>query len=456
VIVLAPLATVVIASALAGAHPLTLDEAVALAEQRSAALDRAHTQVERAQLAQFRAQLDRVRATVDAQITELVDKPNIGGAGGSPNLVLGLSSLNAQVNAPLFSGFYVSANVERADALARASSLDVQGEKRRVTESVARAYWGIRRLAVLRAARAASLERLVESERIVKARVAAGLSPAIDENRAAQRRLELESQIADLDADVFEQSAAFRVALGLDEPIELVDSVGAFDDATASNGAPDLNTIVVDAKGAHPDVLALRARADAVHAETTMARSDFYPHLSAFAQAQLGNNPQIAGAGVRAVQISPNPIAGTVGDLQAGLVLSMNIFDTLHTLHAVQDAEHRERLALADVRGAELEVEQATTGAHARVGALAQRRTALVKLRVLAKDNLDVIEKSYQRGDALLLDLLDATVSAAQIDAQIADVDAQLTEALVLLRIISGHVDHASASSQTSTAGSTP
>jgi outer membrane protein TolC len=142
--------------------------------------------------------------------------------------------------------------------------------------------------------------------------------------------------------------------------------------------------------------------------------------------------------GARSFTLSPNPLAQVTGDVQAGAVLRMNLFDTFRDWHAVEDAEHRERMALAEVRAAQQQVDVAITGAHARIKALEGRRVVLEQLRTLARDNEQVIAKTYQRGDVQLLDLLDAAVARANAEAQVADVDAQLSEARALLRIAVG------------------
>src|SRR5688500_5055850 len=77
------------------ARTLTLDEAIALAEERSVEIQSAQIETDRAKLRTLRANLERVRATVDASVAEIYDKPNLFGPTppGSPDILLGLSSL---------------------------------------------------------------------------------------------------------------------------------------------------------------------------------------------------------------------------------------------------------------------------------------------------------------------------------------------------------------------------
>src|SRR5688572_10174864 len=81
---------------------LSLDEAIELAVRHDPNIERARSDEERSRLRTLRANFDRVSATVDASIQELYV---------TPATVLGLSNATASLQAPLFSGWRVSANV---------------------------------------------------------------------------------------------------------------------------------------------------------------------------------------------------------------------------------------------------------------------------------------------------------------------------------------------------------
>jgi outer membrane protein TolC len=417
---------------------LSLAEAIALAEQQAPALTRAHAQVDRARLASLRAQLDRVAVSVDASVAELYNKSNIGGPApdvgpASPDIVLGLSALTGSVEVPLFSGFRVTRTIERAGHVETAAGFDARAERLALAASVTRAYWAVRRLQVLAEARRASLERLAQSEEVVRARVKSGLSPPIDANRAAQRRLALEAEIAGLAAQEREETAALGALLGMPSDPALSDPLVAFDPSRVDGGADE-------GGDPHPAVRAAEARRWAQATATDVLRAGYWPQLSLFALGQYGNNPSRAGIGARQLHISPNPVAGVVGDVQAGLRLTLNIFDGLRTTQAVQDAEHLERIAAADVQAVSRDVDRATRVARARARGLVERRAVLLRARDVAQDNLAIVERSYQNGDALFVDLLDANLAAADTEREIADIDAQLTLAALELQLARGRV----------------
>lgn len=142
------------------ARSLTLDEAIALAEERSVEIDAAKIDVERAQLQTLRANLDRVSASVDASVGELYAQP----LAASPGILLGLSALEARIGVPLFSGFRVEAGIARAEHMKRRPARRPSASDA-ISSSPSRAYWSVRRL--------------------VRARVDAGLAAGLDINRAA-------------------------------------------------------------------------------------------------------------------------------------------------------------------------------------------------------------------------------------------------------------------------------
>ena len=142
---------------------------------------------------------------------------------------------------------------------------------------------------------------------------------------------------------------------------------------------------------------------------------------------QLGNNPALAGVGSRAVVGGAAfPFSNVVGDVQAGLTLRVNLFDTWLTTHSVEDIGHRRRRAALERSGLARAVENDVRLAHARVAGLGERRDSLVQARALVGDNLVILERAYQRGEVLFTEVLDVQVDLADAERQIVDVDAQL------------------------------
>ncbi|MDP2341465.1 MAG: TolC family protein [Deltaproteobacteria bacterium] len=419
------------------ARPLSLAEATEIAVAADPDVSQRSIDEERARLQLLRANLARIRASVDVTVQGLYSKSNIfgplpagcdkadaAGCDPSPNVVLGLGNIEARVDAPLFSGWRVEAEITRAEHLRAAAWLDIEAERSAVAVAVARAYWGERRLALLEERQAASEERLAESERIVLARVKAGIAAGIDVNRAAARRVQLDVDRLNLRSQRHEAHVRLVSLLQIDEPVELSDVPP---DATAA--VDDDAVLVQRALDARPELRAANARILALDEEKRSAESAYWPQLGAGVLVQLGNNPSVAGAGNRAVGGGFLP----VGDVQAGVSLTMNLFDTWATTHSVDDVGHRQRRAAADVRALVREVETNVRLARANVVSLQEQRAGLVRARAIVDDNAVILQKAYERGEVLLTEVLDAQLDLFDAERQIVDVDARLALAVIEL-----------------------
>lgn len=417
--------------AVATAKPLTLDDAVAIAvgnDPRSAQLS---IEQERAKLRATRAQLQRIRATVDVNAQALYVSPKVftPQPAAPYGAVLGLGTLQGAVDAPLFSGWRIESDIDAASALVDAAAFDIAAERKAVALQTAQAWWGVRRLGLLIETLRASDERLQESERLVKARLAAGLVAGLDENRAKSRRVQLDVEKQGLQAQEREALVRLQLLLGLDDEIILVDS----GDGRAAHRTPELgntpeltselgNTseLVKEALAHRPELRAADKRAYALQKEETSTASAWWPQLSAVALAQAGNNPVVAGADARSVDAF-----AVDGNLQAGLVFRWNLFDTWATQTAVDDVGHRQRLAQAERRAAEREVESAVRLAAARVQSLDDQRNGLVRAQEIVGDNLVILTSAYTRGEVLFTEVLDAQLDLSRAERDIVDVDAQ-------------------------------
>lgn len=402
---------------------LTLEEAVGLALKSEPAIAGAQIERERASLAVLRADLDRFSVKVDAQVQELWAKTNIGRSDSeSFSGALGLSNFSAAVNVPVFSGFAVEANVARAERLREAAELDINILRRNTALAVARAYWSVRKIGLLEEAQARALERLRGAEEIAGARVRAGLAPPIDQNRTTSKRLLQEATLADLHGRSREASAELAVALGLDEDIQLSDAISF--PAPQTSGAEE--NFLEAARNLRPEIRRAHKLLEAEDENLRIAESTYYPQLSAFALFQFGNNPMVAGAGSNAVFISSNPFRGMAGDFQIGAVLNFNIFDTLHTWTAVKDANYRLLRLTADIEAAERVVESEVRTARAKVDHYREVRAKLQPAEDVARDNVSIMQKRYENGEALIFELLDAELELLDIERQLTDAAAEL------------------------------
>ena len=434
------------------ARSLTLKEAVTLAFQKDPIVEEARIAVDRSRLAVLRSQLDRISVKVDGSISELWSVGNLGGPtvytcaipvignvqldpdsctsrGGQssvaqtqyPSGAQGLTNLQARVNVPLFSGFAVEANVALKQRLEDVSTAALRDVRRQTGLAVARAYWAVRRLGILRDVQAAAIERLKDAESVADARVKAGLAPPIDRNRATLSRLQRTATVEDLSGQVREQTVQLAVLLGLDEEVELVDLP-----EVSEAQPPPLETLVGDAEKGRPDLHRAGLILEAQHQAVRIAKSGYYPQLNGTALFQYGNNQFNIASGVRGTSTAANPFNGLSGSLTFGLTLSMNFFDTLNTWTGVKDARYEEARLYQERRLADRNVRADVRAAHARVLHLAARRTPLLAARDVARDNLSILDARYKNGDALIIEYMQAQLDLADTELTIADVTAQL------------------------------
>ena len=441
---------------------LTLQEAVSLALRVEPLVDEAHITDDRSRLGVLRAQLDRFSLKADGTIDELWNKSNIGlptqfnctvssagqdftlpvstTAGCTPSalglpagtsamitgtapdsLWQGLSNFQIQANYFLFSGFRVEANVKRAKATEQAALVQIKQQRKDTAIAVARAYWAVRRLYILRDVQQQALQRMVDAEAIADARVKAGLAPPIDKNRATQRKLTQMATLEDLVGQAREAEARLGVTLGLNEPLELVDDVVVPDTPPAS--PVDL---VRDALGRRPEVRNARLQVEIQHQNVVMARSNFFPQLTLLGTFQYGNNVFNIASNTRTNSPSANPFSNLSGAFYGGAALTMNFFDTLNTYTATADAHYQEEINRQEVRRFERLVDGDVRGAYAILLKLYARRAPLIAARDVARDNLTIVENRYKNGDALIIEYLDAQIDLANAELNLADVTAQL------------------------------
>jgi hypothetical protein len=247
---------------------LSLREAIELGLGRDPGIVSAKQTRDRSQLGVTRAQLDRFSLRVDAFLNEQYRAGNIGGSAPSPSCstlaparaltgsgtlyaplsllslgaggigvpsegecaaaggqfyqgetlqsgALGQFSVAANLSVPIFSGFRVTATVERAQHLRDSAEASVKQSERQTALDVLRSYWAARRLEMQLDVSQQSLARYDEAAAAVAARVKNGLAPVIDQNRMESRRQSEVARRADLEGGLLEAKAQLSVLLGI-------------------------------------------------------------------------------------------------------------------------------------------------------------------------------------------------------------------------------------------------
>ncbi len=454
-------------SSVALGRPLTLHDAVDLALQRDPLYAEAKVVDDRSKLGVLRAQLDRFSFKIDGQLQELWNKSNIAGPtqydsqcglngtslgglpdswctglGGtnsktlsaiqSPEAGQGLLNLRARLDVPIFSGLRVESNVENRLRVRDQAHANLRQARKDVALAAARAYWAVRRLAILRDVTQGARDRLSEAEQVAAARVKAGLAPPIDRNRAALRRVQLEARLADQRGQLQEAAVQLGVLLGVSDAVEPTEAPD-FPSAIAP-----VAELLHDADKARPEIDSARQASLAQAQVVRIAKSSWYPQLSGFGLFQYGNNPYLLAAGSSLPSTSVNPFSNVSGSLSFGLSLSVNLFDTLNTWTSVRDAKFEQLRLSHEEKRVERVVEGDVRGAHARIVHLLGRKTPLEQTRELARDNLSILAARYKNGDALIFEFLDSQIDLINAEIDVADLEAQLSIAWIELQAALG------------------
>ncbi len=397
-----------------------VSRALALDPQVASAL----VNYDRGKLAVLRAQLDRLSLKVDASLSEQWSATGFLGtgdaAGGTRTGGNGAVNLSASLQVPLFSGYRVTANVERQKLLRDAASAATRVNARTVALDVLRSYWAVRRVELLRAVSEKALQRYAEALVIVKARVSGGLAPPVDVNRMEARRLREVARLADLTGSAAEGRAQLAVALQLGGR-ELELGEGAELPSAPPARAAEVDRLLDEATRQRPELLAARLQTRASEEQIRIARSAYFPQLTGMMLLQYGSAPYLGTYTGPLLTTDPNPFTNTSGAFVLGATLGINLFDMLSTRTAVKEARYQVDLQRQEQRRLGRLVELDVRTAHARLLRLYRTRAALLETLELARDTLGIVEKRYKNGDALILDLVDAQLELFTTEADLAD-----------------------------------
>jgi outer membrane protein TolC len=473
-------------------RPLSLRDAIELALRGDPGVAAAVATRERGDLAVLRAQLDRVSIRVDTFLTEQWRAANLGGSAppascssllplstlpdgsmvGTPVQLFSVSgsgygsptqsqcdaargiyvqsdaiasgfqgqfNLAADLRLPLFTGFRITSNVDRARHQRDAAAATVRDNMRQVALTVLRAYWAVRRVELQQQVSQQAIARFQEAVQVVTARVRAGLAAQADINRMETRRQNELARRADLAGSASESRAQLAVALGLGgTPLSLTENTDTL--PLPPSRPEELDELLSTAYRERPDLRAMQAQVLAAASMVRMARSTFFPQLSLSSLMQFSNNPFNPLIGARAANQSADPFANITGSLFVGGTLSMNLFDTMNSYTGLRDAQLEHRRTIEENRRIGRLIESDVRSLHARLSRLYSTREPQLRSREIARDNLDISERRYKNGDIGLLDFIDAQVELLNAEINLANTAASIAQTWSELYLASGRL----------------
>jgi multidrug efflux system outer membrane protein len=315
--------------------------------------------------------------------------------------------------------------VEASDAQALAAQDERDGVLLMLSGQVASAYWQLRGLDTELSILQNALATRRESQQLVEARFAAGLSNELDVSRARIERANAEADLHGVqrERNLVEHALAILVGASPTEPVL----------ASAAGGAlPQPPAIPVglpaSVLGQRPDLAASVAGLKAANALVGVAEGAFYPSLSLTGNFGYASESLSTLAQGSARQFSVGPLA-----------LSLPVFDAGRNRANLALYKARYEEALANHEGRLLTALREVQDALSDVRERQQQGEVQVQAQQAAARALLVAQARYERGVSTYLDVTDAQRSALAADRAAAQIRTQrLLAAVAVARALGG------------------
>ncbi|MEO0466404.1 MAG: TolC family protein [Pseudomonadota bacterium] len=367
----------------------------------------------RANLAVARANATAASAdllpTLDGFSNTQISGPLSGGVDADTNLSTGLS-LDFD---PDISGRN-KRSLEAATARFDAAALSVADLRRLIVEDLVLEYISLRRAGARLTLLDENLDLQARTLEIVQARFDAGLSPALDVDRAAADFARSRAQRGQLEAS--RKQAGFALSVLTGEPPRSDQFGDPASDIIPSYGADPEPGIPADL---------LRNRADVRQAEAILLvetaligveTADLYPSLRI-----------------------PGTLTGRTGsgaddlNFSFGALIDVPMLDFGRRQAELEAQEARALAALENYKLTVLDAQQDVEAALTQVDAFRQQRAELQNAGERSQAAYDQLDALYREGLAGFIDVLDAQRTLIQIREQIVDSDAAIASSLARL-----------------------
>jgi outer membrane protein len=410
----------VFAAAVAGAQTrtLTLDEATKIALERNLNVVQAQNNAsssESSVLAAYGRYLPSLNASGSWTRTQMegpIYTQGVAIPGSNAKQTTGSFSAGLSAGLTLFDGFDREANLNRAQSMSDATEHTLIRTKQSIVFQVESSYLNVLRQEQLVKVSEENLKRdRRQLERIVESNRVGALSLADvyrQQSQVASDELNLINA-----QNSFDKANADLVALiGLNVADEY-----RFADAAISTTLDstelvsvrtkyrDLGVLTRTALTARPDLLGAKENLDASESSVTIARSNYFPSLSA-AAGLSGNNAEF----------------GRLFDYKTiywGLRLNWTLFDGFATNQAIQSAAASKRNAEISVAQAERSISVEMKKALLDLDAAMKQYEVSQKGLISASEDRKIAEERYNLGAGTLLDLLVASAGFVSAEANV-------------------------------------
>lgn len=312
-------------------------------------------------------------------------------------------SVQLSVFQPLFTGFRLSGNVNLNEELSNATAEEYNKEKSELMFNIKNSYWGVFKAMQFKKVMDETVEQIKAHVEDAKNLEKAGMLTRND-------ILKIEVQLSNAIYQQLEAENAVKLTMTalnnvmgipLNTQIEIASDVNLNEYKSG-----ELSKLVDAAINNRPEIKAADSRVKASEAGVTLAKSSWYPQLSLYANYYYSKPNQ-------RILPTQNRFDGT---WDAGINLSMNVWDWLTTKHQTDQAEAQLAQAIDGMGlikdGITLEVTQNYLNLSQT-----NKKIEIAKLIVSqAEENMRVTSQKFKNGLATSSDLIDA--EAALISAK--------------------------------------
>ena len=319
---------------------------------------------------------------------------------------------------PLFTGFRLMAGSDMAEQSAKATNEDYSKDQSDLVFNIRNAYWSLFKAMQMKTVMEETVNQAKAHINDAKNLLKAGMLTQND-------ILKLEVQLSDIEFKQVDAENAVKlanVALNsvLNIPLQTEVEIDSKPDEVPSN-CEGIDKLVNDAIDKRPEIKSADYRVKASESNVTMAKSSWYPQISLVGDYYYSNPNQ---------RIFPAQ-EKFKGTWDAGVNLSLNIWDWLTTSHQTEQAQAQLTQSMDALSIIKDNITLEVTQNYLNFSQ-AKKKIDISKLGVeQAVENLRVTEDKFKNGMALSSDVVDAETaySTAKINYTNSVVDYELAKA---------------------------
>ena len=319
---------------------------------------------------------------------------------------------------PLFTGFRLVGNIEMNEQLSNATNEEYNKDKSELVFNVKNAYWSLYKATQFKKVMDETVDQIKAHVEDAKNLEKAGMMTKND-------ILKLDVQLSNVMYQQIEAENAVKLAMvALNSTIGIALNTQIVIASTAKlteSSFDEVEKLIADATQIRPEVKAADARVRASEAGVTLAKSSWYPQVSLYGNYYYSKPNQ-------RIMPTQNKFDGT---WDAGVNLSVNVWDWMTTAHQTDQAEAQAAQAkdgLGMIKdGITLEVTQNYLNMKQ-----AYKKVTLAELTVQqAEENMRVTSDKFKNGLATSADVIDAETAliSAKTNLSASTVDCELAKA---------------------------